>query len=118
MLIHLTNDISHLIKLSFNTPKFTRGLDPLSILLAYSSPGRRQAGKDMQGMSVPRQADPHAGTDAANDPALMALRCVGAGHHGAISRHRRRFGSSMSPSTSSPSGRKQPQWSKSTSNPL
>jgi hypothetical protein len=31
MLIHLTNDISHLIKLSFNTPKFTRGLDALSV---------------------------------------------------------------------------------------
>jgi hypothetical protein len=31
MFIHLTNDISHLIKLSFNTPKFTRGLDALLI---------------------------------------------------------------------------------------
>jgi hypothetical protein len=30
LLIHLTNDISHLIKLSFNTPKSTRGLDALS----------------------------------------------------------------------------------------
>jgi hypothetical protein len=30
MLIHLTHDISHLIKLSFNTPKSTRGLDALS----------------------------------------------------------------------------------------
>jgi hypothetical protein len=29
MRIHLTNDISHLIKLSFNTPKSTRGLDTL-----------------------------------------------------------------------------------------
>jgi hypothetical protein len=32
LLIHLTNDISHLIKLSFNTPKPTRGLDALSVL--------------------------------------------------------------------------------------
>jgi hypothetical protein len=31
MFIHLTHDISHLIKLSFNTPKSTRGLDALSI---------------------------------------------------------------------------------------
>jgi hypothetical protein len=31
MLIHLTKDISPLIKLSFNTPKLTRGLDALSI---------------------------------------------------------------------------------------
>jgi transposase InsO family protein len=46
-------------------------------LLAYSSPGRRRASKDLQGVTVPRQADPHAGTDAANDLALMALRCVG-----------------------------------------
>jgi hypothetical protein len=30
MLIHLTHDIRHLIKLSFNTPKSTRGLDTLS----------------------------------------------------------------------------------------
>jgi hypothetical protein len=36
MLIHLTNDISHLIKLSFNTPKSTRGLDALSPLLEDS----------------------------------------------------------------------------------
>jgi hypothetical protein len=32
MLIHLTNDISHLIKLSFNTLKSTRGLDALSTI--------------------------------------------------------------------------------------
>jgi hypothetical protein len=31
MLIHLTHDIRHLIKLSFNTPKSTMGLDALSI---------------------------------------------------------------------------------------
>jgi transposase InsO family protein len=60
-------------------------------LLAYSSLGRRRAGKDLQGVSVPRQADPHAGTDAADDPALMALRCVGAGHRGAIFPRRRRI---------------------------
>jgi hypothetical protein len=42
-------------------------------------------------MSVPRQADPHAGTDAADDPTLVALRCVGAGHHGAISLRRQRI---------------------------
>jgi hypothetical protein len=28
-------------------------------------------------VSISRQANPHTGTDAANDPALMALRCVG-----------------------------------------
>jgi hypothetical protein len=32
LLIHLTHDISSLIKLSFNTSKSTRGLDALSIL--------------------------------------------------------------------------------------
>jgi ATP-dependent DNA helicase PIF1 len=31
--MHLTHDISPLIKLSFNTPKFTRGLDALSITI-------------------------------------------------------------------------------------
>jgi hypothetical protein len=31
LLIHLTHDISYLIKLSFNTPKSTCGLDSLSI---------------------------------------------------------------------------------------
>jgi hypothetical protein len=31
MCIHLTHDINHLIKLSFNTPKSTRGLDALSV---------------------------------------------------------------------------------------
>jgi hypothetical protein len=41
-------------------------------------------------VSVSRQADPHTDTDAANDPALIALRCVGAGHRGAISPRRRR----------------------------
>jgi hypothetical protein len=40
---------------------------------------------DLQGVSIPRQANPHAGTDITNDPTLMALRCVGAGHRGAIS---------------------------------
>jgi hypothetical protein len=33
MLIHLTNDISHLIKLSFNTPKSTRDLDALLVAI-------------------------------------------------------------------------------------
>jgi hypothetical protein len=33
MLIHLTYDISPLIKLSFNIPKSTRGLDALSFLM-------------------------------------------------------------------------------------
>jgi hypothetical protein len=41
-------------------------------------------------VSVSHQADPHTGTDAVNDPALIALRCVGAGHRGAISPCRRR----------------------------
>jgi hypothetical protein len=41
-------------------------------------------------MSVPRQLDPHAGTDAVNDPALMALHCVGPGHRGAFFPRRRR----------------------------
>jgi hypothetical protein len=59
--------------------------------VAYSSSGRRRAGKDLQGVSVPHQADPHVGTDTANDPALMTLHCVGAGHHGAISLRRRRI---------------------------
>jgi hypothetical protein len=31
MLIHLIHDISYLIKLSFNTPKSTSGLDALSV---------------------------------------------------------------------------------------
>jgi hypothetical protein len=37
MLIHLTRDISHLIKLLLNTPKSTRGLDALSVLLSAHS---------------------------------------------------------------------------------
>jgi transposase InsO family protein len=37
-------------------------------------------------MSVPCQANPHAGTDAANNSALMVLRCVGAGHRGPFHR--------------------------------
>jgi hypothetical protein len=46
--------------------------------------------KTLQDMSVPCQADSHANTGTTNDPALMALRCVGAKHHGAISPRRRR----------------------------
>jgi hypothetical protein len=62
------------------------------ILLTYNPLGHHRAGEDLQGMPVLRQADPHASADAANDPALMALRCVGPGHHGAISPlHRRVF---------------------------
>jgi hypothetical protein len=41
-------------------------------------------------MPVLQQADAHASIDAVNDPTLMALRCVGVGHHGAISPRRRR----------------------------
>jgi transposase InsO family protein len=55
------------------------------ILLAYSPPGHRRAGEDLQGLTVP-----HTSTDAANDPALMALCCVGAKHRGTISPRRRR----------------------------
>jgi hypothetical protein len=40
-------------------------------------------------MPVLQQADAHTSVDAVNDPTLMALRCVGAGHHGAISPRRR-----------------------------
>jgi hypothetical protein len=36
------------------------------------------------------QADPHTGADAANDSALMAIRCLGVGHPGAISPGHRR----------------------------
>jgi hypothetical protein len=31
-------------------------------------------------MPVPRQADPHTDVDATNDPTLMAVCCMGAGH--------------------------------------
>jgi hypothetical protein len=41
-------------------------------------------------MPVPCQVDPHASANAVNDPALMTLYCVGAGHRGVISPHRRR----------------------------
>jgi hypothetical protein len=51
---------------------------------------RRRASEDLQGIPVPRQADPRTSVDVANDPALMAIHCVGAGHCGAISsRHQR-----------------------------
>jgi hypothetical protein len=30
------------------------------------------------------QVDPHTGTNATDDPAFMALRCMGAGHRGVI----------------------------------
>jgi hypothetical protein len=35
LLIYLTNNISHLIKLSFNTQKSTRGLDALSHIIHF-----------------------------------------------------------------------------------
>jgi hypothetical protein len=41
-------------------------------------------------MLVPCQADPHTDVDTTNDPALMALRSVGARHRGAIFPHHRR----------------------------
>jgi hypothetical protein len=39
MLIHLTYDIRPLIKLSFNTPKSTRGVDALSTIYIYRLDG-------------------------------------------------------------------------------
>jgi hypothetical protein len=59
-------------------------------LQPYSPTGRRPAGKDLLHMPVSRQADPHTGADAANDPALMVTRYLGAGHPGAISPSHRR----------------------------
>jgi hypothetical protein len=41
-------------------------------------------------MLVPGQGGPHVGANTANDPALMALHCVGAGHRGVISPRRQR----------------------------
>jgi hypothetical protein len=41
-------------------------------------------------MPVSHQADPHNGTNAANDPALMAICRVGAQHPGTIPQGRRR----------------------------
>jgi hypothetical protein len=38
----------------------------------------------MQGMPVPCQADPHTGVDIANDPVLMAICRMGAGHPGTV----------------------------------
>jgi hypothetical protein len=45
----------------------------------------------MRGMPVPRQADPHTCVDAANDPALMAIRRMGAEHPGSILQGRQRI---------------------------
>jgi hypothetical protein len=38
----------------------------------------------MQGMPVSCQADPHTSADATNDPALMVVCPVGAGHPGSV----------------------------------
>jgi hypothetical protein len=65
------------------------------ILLAYSPLGRRRAGKDLSHMPVSCQVDPHISADATNDPALMAIRCLGAGHPGAISPGCRRVSVSL-----------------------
>jgi hypothetical protein len=48
--------------------------------LAYSPPGCREASKEMQDMPVPCQADPHTSADATNEPTLMVVCCMGAGH--------------------------------------
>jgi hypothetical protein len=58
--------------------------------MAYSPPGRRPAGKDLAHMPVSCQANPHTSANATNDPTLMAIRCLGVGHPGAISPGRRR----------------------------
>jgi hypothetical protein len=42
-------------------------------------------------MLVPCQADPHTGVDAANDPALMVICHMGAGHPGSIPQGRWRI---------------------------
>jgi hypothetical protein len=60
------------------------------VLLAYSYPGHRRAGKDLHGMPFLGQADPQTGIDAANDLVLMAIHCVGVGHLGAVSPGHRR----------------------------
>jgi hypothetical protein len=40
----------------------------------------------MQGMPFSRQADSHIDANAANDPALMAIHCVGDRHLGTVPR--------------------------------
>jgi hypothetical protein len=45
----------------------------------------------MRGVPVSCQADPHTGADAANDPALMVVHRVGAGHPGPIPQGHRRI---------------------------
>jgi transposase InsO family protein len=54
------------------------------LLLAYSHLGHHRAGKDLQGMSVSCQANPHTGTNTVNDLDLMAIHHVGARHPGTI----------------------------------
>jgi hypothetical protein len=44
----------------------------------------------MQGTPVSCQADPRIGVDATNDPALMVVHSVGAGHHGTVPQGRLR----------------------------
>jgi hypothetical protein len=46
-------------------------------------------------MQVPHQVDPHTGVDAANDPALMAVCHVGAGHPGSVPQGHRRISVSV-----------------------
>jgi hypothetical protein len=40
---------------------------------------------DLSHVPVSHQADPHTSADTTNDLALMVVRCLGAGHPGAIS---------------------------------
>jgi hypothetical protein len=57
-------------------------------LLAYNLPGCQLASKDLQSVPVLCQGNPHTIAGAANDPALMASRYVGARHSGAIRGYR------------------------------
>jgi hypothetical protein len=59
------------------------------LLLAYNDLGCRRAGKDLQGMPVSCQANPHTGTNTTNDLAFMVFRCVGVGDPGTIPQGRR-----------------------------
>jgi hypothetical protein len=42
-------------------------------------------------MPVLHKTDPHTSVDATNDPALMTIHCLGAGHFGAIPPGRQRI---------------------------
>jgi hypothetical protein len=59
------------------------------LLVAYSPLVCHRAGKELQGVLVSCQADPHIGADTVNDPTLMAVCHVGAGHPGTIPQGRR-----------------------------